>query len=111
MPRRRTFRCAPVLPRPGLAGLGGTSPGLAGLVVASLVLVSLALAGCAPFPRVAEHSPARVAAAPYPALLPLDAFPEATPPAPEGAAIAEALDAEAAALNARAAALRRLSSP
>jgi len=106
MSRRRTDRCGSVPPLPVLAGLSLASP-----VLTSLAVVSLVLAGCAPFPRVAEQSPARVAAAPYPALLPLDAFPEAIPPAPEGAAIAEALDAEAAALNARAAALRRLSAP
>lgn len=78
----------------------------AGLIATGMALV---LTACSAAPRLAEQDPARVAAAPYPALLPLASFPEAVPPAPQGAAIATALDAETAALNARAAALRALS--
>jgi len=81
----------------------------AGLFVVPLVLCGLIVTGCGRFPQIAEQAPARVAAARYPALHPLATFPEASRPALQGAAIADALDAETAALNAKAAALRAIS--
>lgn len=92
------------MPRPADTGIDMAAHGRAGLL-----LVGLVLTACTAAPRLAEQAPAEVAAAPYPALIPLAAFPEAIPPAPQAAAIADALDAETGALNARAATLRAMS--